>query len=504
VAPGEASALTWQQLKNATYLFPEDWGGPPDGLLPMEDGTFTYAPIPGAASVENYFLYRGVAFGDIDGDGAEDAAVVLIHSPAGTGVFYHLSLVRNASGEPDPLAPVFLGDRIIVEKVQVTAGEVSLLFRTYRDEEPFGSTPTLQVAHRYGLSEHTLELVDSETLNLDEVVSEAPEAEPIAIAFPEGERSVELEGTTRAFGLATYTLLADEGQALQVKVTSPNDDVFLSIYGLEQPGILVRSQEEVASWSGDLPATQQYAINVFAIGLETDYRLWVELSSAPPAPTETPQPLPTAAPTATDAPGTVPPLDTGSSPGDEGERVLYLTFDDGPTPPYTPEMLELLAEYDAQVTFFILGRHAERFTELLQPVHQAGHALGNHTYNHRSLAGISAEDFQSEVEETAALLGDWEAPCLRPPYGATDAFTRPRAAELGYEVVLWNVDPLDWKQPPAEEIAASIVEHAHPGAIVLMHDGGGDRSQSVAALRLALAELADEGYAFRSICEPAG
>ncbi len=478
--------LTWAQLKGATYLLPRNAGGPPDGLLPMEDGAFTYAFIPGAASVERYLLYRGVAFGDLNGDQVEDAAVILVHVSAGTGTFYHLAAVLNEGGKPRPQEAVFLGDRIVIEQVEVTRGEVALLFRTYRDEEPFGSTPTLQMAQRYRLSGQTLGLVHSEALNADEIVGDTPSTVPVPIILAEGTRSASYSGRSRGFGLDSYTLQAQAGQTVTVAVTSPNADVFLSIYGLREFDVLVRADEEVSAWSGSFAASQDYAINVFAIGLETEYTLEIQVA-APPA-TPTPEPQATAVPPpATEEPAL--------------EKVVYLTFDDGPTPPYTREMVELLARYDARVTFFVLGQNVERFPELIEGAYQAGHALGNHTFNHVSLAGISREDFLDQVERTAQLLGASASLCLRPPYGATDAFTRAYAAELGYALILWNIDTLDWKRPAAGAIVRSIVDQVYPEAIVLMHDGGGDREESVAALERVLQELSERGYTFLAICE---
>ena len=89
--------------------------------------------------------------------------------------------------------------------------------------------------------------------------------------------------------------------------------------------------------------------------------------------------------------------------------------------------------------------------------------------------------------------------CLRPPYGATDSFTRAYAAELGYALVLWDVDPRDWARPGVDEIVSAIREGSGPGKIILMHDGGGDRTQTVAALEQVLAELSDLGYAFKPL-----
>ena len=90
--------------------------------------------------------------------------------------------------------------------------------------------------------------------------------------------------------------------------------------------------------------------------------------------------------------------------------------------------------------------------------------------------------------------------CLRPPYGALDAATRSLAAELGKEIVLWNVDPQDWRRPGAAQIAQHLLTHVRPGAILLMHDGGGDRSQTVEALGVVLSELTGRGYTFALLC----
>jgi peptidoglycan/xylan/chitin deacetylase (PgdA/CDA1 family) len=183
-----------------------------------------------------------------------------------------------------------------------------------------------------------------------------------------------------------------------------------------------------------------------------------------------------------------------------GGGAVYLTFDDGPLPPYTREMLDLLAQFDARVTFFVLGQNARTYEELLQAAYQSGHTLGNHTWTHRSLVGISQEEFNGELLQTAAVLGPSAAPCLRPPYGATDSFTRAYAAELGYEVIMWNVDTLDWTRPGPGVIVSTVMEQVYPGAIVLMHDGGGDRTQTVAALEQVLRELTSQGYTLEALC----
>ncbi len=94
---------------------------------------------------------------------------------------------------------------------------------------------------------------------------------------------------------------------------------------------------------------------------------------------------------------------------------------------------------------------------------------------------------------------DGDVRYLRPPYGATDSHTRGYAAELGYQITLWDIDPMDWRRPGIEAISSHILRNVFPGAIVLMHDGGGDRSQSAAALEVVLRELSARGFKFYNI-----
>lgn len=197
----------------------------------------------------------------------------------------------------------------------------------------------------------------------------------------------------------------------------------------------------------------------------------------------------------------------------EGKPIVYLTFDDGPNAVgpeggYTQEMLELLKQYDAHATFFNVGKSVGAWPEVVRAVASAGHYVANHTWDHSALTGLTKEQFVDEAERTRqAILQaagdlfflDKDVRYLRPPYGSTDANTRNYAAELGYTTVLWDVDPQDWRRPGTEEIADHVLSHVFPGAIVLMHDGGGDRTQSVAALEIILRELSAKGYQFHSI-----
>lgn len=240
---------------------------------------------------------------------------------------------------------------------------------------------------------------------------------------------------------------------------------------------------------------------------EVNPATWVLLNNPQP-----PLPTPTPLPPSTEGgprPG-VPDVDNLPSHTDGGQPILYLTFDDGPSG-FSQEMIDLLDRYDAQGTFFVLGQAAKSKPDLIRAMAQGGHYVANHTYSHSSLDGMSQEAFLGEVEETRQVILDIaldlfaldrDVRYLRPPYGALDANSRQYAAEAGYAVVLWNIDPQDWRRPGAKVIGDHVVREAYPGAIVLMHDGGGDRAQSVAALATILRELSQQGYVFRNVYVP--
>lgn len=191
-----------------------------------------------------------------------------------------------------------------------------------------------------------------------------------------------------------------------------------------------------------------------------------------------------------------------------GQPILYLTFDDGPSPVWTRQIVDLLDRYDAQATFFVIGVHVRRAPAALRPVAEAGHTIANHTLSHQSLAGRGQEAFAQELlateELVRAAVGDllpdeFSFAYLRPPGGGVDANTGPFAAALGYQVVGWDIDPKDWRRPGADAISSHVIQRAFPGAIVVLHDGGGGSQQTVAAVATILEELSGQGYVFRAL-----
>jgi peptidoglycan-N-acetylglucosamine deacetylase len=181
-------------------------------------------------------------------------------------------------------------------------------------------------------------------------------------------------------------------------------------------------------------------------------------------------------------------------------KVVYLTFDDGPHPTWTPQVLDILADYDASATFFVLGQLAEMHPGLISRIANEGHALANHSYSHPSMAGMSYSQFQWQVQATEnAVRPHRMERCLRPPYGAMDGNTRSFASSLGYEIVLWDVDPQDWAAPGAGVIADRVIRNTSDGSIVLLHDGGSNRSQTVQGLRTIMQHLSAQGYQFEAL-----
>ncbi|QJC50948.1 polysaccharide deacetylase family protein [Paenibacillus albicereus] len=176
----------------------------------------------------------------------------------------------------------------------------------------------------------------------------------------------------------------------------------------------------------------------------------------------------------------------------KGAEGIALTFDDGPDPDYTPKVLELLARHGARATFFLLGMRAAEQPELAARIAAEGHEIGNHTWHHPDLTAESEETARREIGQAQQLLErlTGRAPALfRSPYGTFDDRLLRLAEELGLGFCLWSVDTEDWRLPGADALAERI-SGARPGDIVLLHDAGGDRRQTLEALERALPELA--------------
>ena len=180
--------------------------------------------------------------------------------------------------------------------------------------------------------------------------------------------------------------------------------------------------------------------------------------------------------------------------------VVYLTFDDGPDPRNTPHILDILARHGARATFFVVGKLVERHPDLFRRIVSEGHTVANHTWNHENLARLSRQEFDETIGRTQEILGENATACMRPPYAATNRNTRPWAAEHGLEVHLWSVSANDWLGLDAEEIADRIVGQVTDGSVVLMHDGGGNRPETVRGLEIVLERLSGLRLRYEPLC----
>ena len=182
-------------------------------------------------------------------------------------------------------------------------------------------------------------------------------------------------------------------------------------------------------------------------------------------------------------------------------KYVLLTFDDGPDPKYTPQILEILKSYGAKATFFEVGREIGRHPELTLRIHQAGHSVQNHTWTHADLRNLSWTTFKDQLESTDEAIRaqtGYTPRCVRPPYGSVDPLVTKRATSLGKQLVLWKIDSRDWTRPGTAEIVRHALTGVQNGSIILLHDGGGNRSQTVAALPTILKTLKSKGYTFQS------
>jgi len=178
--------------------------------------------------------------------------------------------------------------------------------------------------------------------------------------------------------------------------------------------------------------------------------------------------------------------------GAGGEHQVAITFDDGPDPRWTPKILDILKAANIKATFFVVGVNAERYPALVRRIVNEGHEIGNHTYYHPNLALCWPEHIRLELNATQLLLETITGRAttlFRPPYaadtgptGLSELAPLKIAEDLNYLVVLENIDPQDWAKPGADIILRRIKQQRHDGSVILLHDAGGDRSQTVEAL----------------------
>lgn len=195
--------------------------------------------------------------------------------------------------------------------------------------------------------------------------------------------------------------------------------------------------------------------------------------------------------------------------GSQSDKEVALTFDDGPNPPYTYQLLDILAKYNVKATFFLIGQNAEKFPETAKTIVLKGHQIGSHTYTHSDLLKLDETQITAEMVKSIDTIQESAGArprILRPPHGFRDPLVLQVAKEQKLDIVQWSVMAEDWKKPGFDVIAERVIRNVRNGSIVLLHDGdgvsvGGDRSQTVAATEIIIQRLQQKGYRFVTVDE---
>jgi len=183
------------------------------------------------------------------------------------------------------------------------------------------------------------------------------------------------------------------------------------------------------------------------------------------------------------------------------KKSVALTFDDGPSE-WTPQIVEILRKNGVAGTFFNLGGVISTYGPNSRDASQGGHSVGDHTWTHSQLTAMSQSEQKTEIDRTAGAILQLGIPTprlFRPPYGAFDATTLSLMKKNKMLLVLWDIDSLDWTKPGSDAIFNNAVNGVTNGSIILMHDGGGDRSETVAALPRIIATLRKQGFSMVSV-----
>lgn len=177
------------------------------------------------------------------------------------------------------------------------------------------------------------------------------------------------------------------------------------------------------------------------------------------------------------------------------DKVLYLTFDDGPSS-QTPRLLRILHRHHARATFFVTGSAAARDRRIIRTMHNRGHAVGNHTWNHPRLTLIPTPRVRSELVRTRKAVGAGMAPCMRPPYGMVDERVARTSIAAGFQPVLWTAHIEDWAPHSLAWTVSRLRAGTKPGAVVLMHD---THAQTVDAVQRMMPRWVAQGYRFAPV-----
>ncbi|PZT55686.1 polysaccharide deacetylase family protein [Paenibacillus silvae] len=187
------------------------------------------------------------------------------------------------------------------------------------------------------------------------------------------------------------------------------------------------------------------------------------------------------------------------------EKVVAFTFDDGPHPVYTPQVLDIFRRAGGHATFFMIGEEMEAHPDIAAEVHRAGHEIANHTHTHPNLTELTLEEAGEELrraEQLVQKVTGGPARSFRPPYFGVNDDILALAAERGYRTIgAANGAARDWDNPGTQHIVEHSRSAVKPGSVLIFHDGYGDRSQTVEAVRVLVEELTADGYRLVTVGE---
>ncbi len=190
--------------------------------------------------------------------------------------------------------------------------------------------------------------------------------------------------------------------------------------------------------------------------------------------------------------------------GSREKKVIALTFDDGPHPKETDEVLDVLKKYNVKATFFVAGKHANWYSKPLIRASEEGHEIGNHTFNHPDISTLNSSQIEDEIlkcEEILVELTGKKPTLFRPPYGSYKKEELVKiATKYDYKIVLWTTfDARDWENPKAYKIADTILNKSQNGDIILLHDYA--TNNTVEALDILIPKMLEKGFEFKTVTE---
>ena len=193
------------------------------------------------------------------------------------------------------------------------------------------------------------------------------------------------------------------------------------------------------------------------------------------------------------------------------EKLVALTFDDGPSPEWTPKILDALKTAGVKATFFMLGEHVRKYPDIARRVVSEGHEVGNHTYSHHVLIYYTMDELTDEINKAEQAIRETTGVTtkyFRPPKAWLTGAEKKKINELGYKVILWSLNSKDWVTFDDKYVARYLIKHIHPGDIILFHDSGGvfsteggSRKETVKTIPRLVEKLHRMGYRFVTVSE---